>query len=194
MPLPPLHSRPATTAEGALSEIQGRWLRAAHPPVKEHAMATPGIPAGIHTVTPSLVIRDAARAIDFYKKALGATENSRFAGPDGKIMHASIKIGDSTIYVTDENVQMGAKSPLTLNGTPVTLHLYVQDADTLFKKAVDAGCKITMPIADQFWGDRYGQVQDPFGHSWSIATQKEQLNPDQMKKRAEEFFATQSRR
>jgi len=156
-------------------------------------MATPGIPAGLHTVTPSLVIKDAAKAIDFYKRALGAQENSRFAGPDGKIMHASIKIGDSTLYITDENLQYGAKSPLTLNGTPVTIHLYVQDADSVFKKAVDAGCKVTMPIADQFWGDRFGQVQDPFGHAWSIATQKESLTPDQMKKRAEEFFASQAR-
>ena len=146
-------------------------------------MATPGIPAGIHTVTPSLVIRDAAKAIDFYKKALGATENSRFAGPDGKIMHASIKIGDSTIYVTDENVQMGARSPLTLNGTPVTLHLYVQDADTLFKKAVDAGCKITMPIADQFWGDRYGQVTDPAGFHWAISQQIEVVSPEEAQER-----------
>jgi uncharacterized glyoxalase superfamily protein PhnB len=184
---------PGHDGRGALSEIHGRWHRAANPPVEEQAMATKGIPAGSHTITPSLVIRDAAKAIEFYKRALGAKENSRFPGPDGKIMHASMTIGDSPFYIVDENPQMGAKSPQTLGGTPVTIHLYVQDADALFKKAVDAGCKITMPIADQFWGDRFGQVSDPYGHGWSIATQKEVLTPDQMKKRAEEFFASQAR-
>ena len=157
-------------------------------------MATPGIPAGLHTITPSLVIRDAVKAIEFYKRAFGAQEEGKFPGPDGKIMHASIKIGDSHLYITEENLQYGSKSPQTLGGTPVTIHLYVEDADAVFKKAVDSGCTVRMPIDNQFWGDRYGSVGDPFGHTWSIATQKEQLTPDQMKKRAEEFFASQTRR
>jgi len=153
------------------------------------APAKKPIPEGFHSVTPSLVVRDAAKAIDFYKKALGAQELVRMPGPDGKIMHAELKIGDSIIFLGEENPQMGAKSPQTLGGCTGTLNLYVNDVDQTFKQAVSAGGRESMPVADQFWGDRYGTFVDPFGYSWGIATHKEDLSPAEMDKRAQEFFA-----
>src|SRR5437763_11676957 len=135
------------------------------------------IPEGLHTVTPQLVIRGAANAIDFYKKALGAQEVSRFSMPDGKIGHAEIKIGDSAIFINDEMPSPGgAKSPQTVGGCTTTLNIYVPDVDTTFKNAIAAGGKETMAVADQFWGDRYGAFTDPFGHTWSVATRKEDLS------------------
>jgi PhnB protein len=152
------------------------------------APAKKPIPEGFHSVTPSLVVRDAAKAIDFYKKALGAQELVRMPGPDGKIMHAEIKIGDSIIFLGEENPQMGAKSPQTLGGATGTLNLYVQDVDQTFRQAISAGGRESMPVADQFWGDRYGTFVDPFGYSWGIATHKEDLSPAEMDQRAKEFF------
>ena len=152
------------------------------------------VPEGIHTVTPHLTVKGAARAIDFYKLAFGATEVSRHAGPGGSIMHASIKIGDSVLFLNDEFPEMGAISPQSLNGTPVTLTLYVEDADALFKKATEAGAEIKMPIADQFWGDRYGCVKDPFGHMWAIASRKEDLTPEEAERRGREAMAQMSQR
>lgn len=155
------------------------------------------IPEGAHTVTPSLVIRDAARAIEFYKKAFGAEELSRMPSPDGKaIWHAELKIGNSMLHLADENLAMGSKSPQSLGDTPITLHLYVEDADASFKRAVDAGAKVKMPLSDVFWGDRYGQVTDPFGFHWSIATRIKDMTPEEMKKAGDEFarqFAQQSK-
>lgn len=142
------------------------------------------IPEGYHTVTPYLVVRDAARAIDFYKRAFGATEVMRMPGPGGKVMHAEIQIGDSRIMLGDENPQMGAKSPQALNGSPVSLFLYVEDVDAVYKQAVAAGAKQTMPPQDMFWGDRYGKLDDPFGHQWGVATHKEDVAPEEMTKRA----------
>ena len=157
--------------------------------------AARAVPKGLHTITPHLVVRDAAKAIDFYKRALGAEEISRFPGPDGRsIMHAEIKIGDSVVYLNDENPQMGARSPLSIGGTAVTLTCYVEDADALYNRAVGAGAKVQMPIADQFWGDRYGQVIDPYGHQWSICTRKEDLTPEEMQKKAEQFFAATAKK
>jgi len=153
------------------------------------ATAKKPIPEGFHSVTPSLVVRDAAKAIDFYKKALGAQELVRMPGPDGKIMHAEIKIGDSIIFIGEENPQMGAKSPQTLGGCTGTLNLYVQDVDQTFKQAVAAGGRESMPVADQFWGDRYGTFVDPFGYSWGVATHKEDLSPAEMDQRMKEFFS-----
>jgi len=148
------------------------------------------IPEGFHTVTPSLVVRDGAKAIDFYKKALGAEERMRMAGPDGKIMHAELKIGDSIIFLTEENPQMTqVKSPQTLGGCTGTLNIYVPNVDEVFSRAISAGAKETMPVADQFWGDRWGNLVDPFGYSWGIATHKEDLSEQEVGKRAEEFFA-----
>jgi len=152
------------------------------------------VPEGFHTVTPSLVVRDAAKAIDFYKKALGAQELVRMPGPDGKIMHAELKIGDSVIFLAEENPQMNVKSPQSLGGCTGTLNLYVPNVDELFRQAVAAGGRESMPVADQFWGDRYGTFVDPFGYSWGIATHKEDLNAEQMGKRAQEFFASMAQR
>ncbi|MBZ5505002.1 MAG: VOC family protein [Acidobacteriia bacterium] len=148
------------------------------------------IPEGLHTVTASLVVRDAAKAIEFYKKALGAQELSRMPDPDGKIMHAELKIGDSVIFISDENPRMAnIKSPQTLGGCTGALNVYVPNVDELFKQAIAAGGKEAMPVADQFWGDRYGSFTDPFGYSWGVATHKEDLSPKEMKERAQEFFA-----
>jgi len=147
------------------------------------------IPQGFHTVTPSLVVRDAAKAIEFYKKALGAQERMRMAGPDGKIVHAELQIGDSIIFLSDEMPQAPVKSPQTVGASTAVLNLYVEDVDSAFKRAVDAGGKVTMPLADQFWGDRYGSLVDPFGHAWGIGMHKEDLTADQIEKRAQDFFA-----
>jgi len=154
-------------------------------------MATPAksIPTGLHAITPTLTMRDADKAIDFYKRAFGAEERMRFQGPDGRsIMHAEIKIGDSIIFLSEENAQMGCRGPQSLGGTPVGLYLYVEYADHAFNRAVSAGAQATMPVGDMFWGDRCGQLTDPFGHKWSVATHKEDLTPDEIRKRAMSFF------
>ncbi|HXM93835.1 MAG TPA: VOC family protein [Candidatus Dormibacteraeota bacterium] len=142
------------------------------------------IPEGYHTVTPYLIVNDGARAIQFYKKAFGAKELMRMAAPDGKIGHAEIKIGDSPIMLADENPKMGARSPQSLGGSPVSILLYVADVDAVFNQAVAAGGKVDRPVADQFYGDRTGGLTDPFGHVWYISTHKEDVSPDEMKKRA----------
>lgn len=122
----------------------------------------------IHQVTPHLVCRGAAEAIDFYAKAFGAVEQIRLPGPDGKLMHACIQIGPSLVFLVDEMLEVGNRSPLDIGGTPVTLHLQVDDSNAVAAQAVSAGGTVMMPVADQFWGDRYGVVQDPFGHLWAI--------------------------
>jgi len=147
------------------------------------------VPEGCHTVTPYLTVRGADRAIEFYKKAFGAKELMRMPGPGGKsIMHAEIKIGDSRIFLSDEFPEMGSRSPQSLGGTANSLHLYVEDVDAAFKKAIAAGAKVQMPVADMFWGDRYGKLIDPFGHEWGLATHKEDLTPREIRKRADDFF------
>ena len=138
------------------------------------------VPDGMHTVTPHLVCAGAADAIEFYKRAFGAVETSRMPGPDGKLMHASVRIGDSTVMLVDEFPQWGAVGPNALKGSPVTIHLQVEDADALFKRAVDAGATVKHAIEDAFWGDRYGVLSDPFGHSWSIATHQRDLTPEEI--------------
>jgi PhnB protein len=149
------------------------------------------VPDGYHTVMPHLVVRGAAKAIEFYKKAFGAKELGRHSGPDGQsIMHAELQIGDSRVFLNDEFPAMGAVSPQALNGTPVTLHLQVEDVDGLFNQAVAAGAQVIMPVADQFWGDRYGQVADPFGHRWSMASHIRDLTPDQLKEAAAAAFSS----
>lgn len=148
------------------------------------------IPEGFHTIQPALVVRNALQAIEFYKKALGAQEISRMPGPDGKIMHAELKIGDSVFFLSEENPNMGfVKSPQSLGGSTVSLNVYVTDVDKAFNQAISSGAKETMPVADQFWGDRYGTLTDPFGYVWGIATHKENLTPDEVQKRARDFFA-----
>jgi uncharacterized glyoxalase superfamily protein PhnB len=151
-------------------------------------MAVKPIPDGYQTLTPHIVVSDAAKAIDFYKKAFGAEEIARAGGPGGKIMHAVVRIGNSLLMLNDEFPDMGAKSPKAFGGTAVTLHVYVEDADKIWQRAVAAGATVHMPIADMFWGDRYGVVVDPFGHHWSIATHKEDVPEQEMMKRAAAAF------
>ncbi|HEV8308833.1 MAG TPA: VOC family protein [Methylomirabilota bacterium] len=152
------------------------------------------IPRGYRSLTPALMVRGAAEAIDFYKRAFGARELTRMASPEGKIMHAELKVGDSVFFLGDESPEMGSKSPQTLGGVTGSLHIYVPNVDSAFKRAIDAGAQATMAIADMFWGDRYGKLRDPFGHEWGMATHKEDLTPAQQKKRGEEFFKQMGQR
>jgi PhnB protein len=142
------------------------------------------IPKGYHTATPYLIVKDAAKAIEFYKKAFGAAEMMRMTQPDGRVGHAEIKIGDSPIMLADEFPEMGARSPQSLGGSPVSILLYVQDVDALTNQAITAGAKVVRPVKDQFYGDRSGSLEDPFGHQWHIATHVEDVPPEEMKKRA----------
>lgn len=142
------------------------------------------IPEGYHTATPYLIIKGASKALDFYKKAFGATELLRMPQPDGRIGHAEIKIGDSPIMLADEFPEMGARSPQALGGSPVSIMLYVDDVDSFSKQAVAAGMKVVRPVKDQFYGDRSGSFEDPFGHQWHISTHVEDVAPGELQKRA----------
>ncbi len=156
---------------------------------KQDASGSPSrpIPPGMHTVTPHLICADAAEAIEFYEKALGAAELSRVPGSDGRLMHATIRVGDSVIMLMDEMPEWGALGPKALKGSPVTIHLYVDDADAFFERAVRAGAKVTMPLDDMFWGDRYGKFEDPFGHQWSVATHIRDVSSEEMQKAMQEM-------
>ena len=147
-------------------------------------MAVKPIPEGYHSVTPYLCAKGAAKAIEFYKKAFSAAERMRIMQPDGKVGHAELQIGDSVIMLADEFPEMGVRSPASLGGSPVSIHLYVEDADAMFKQAVAAGATVKRPVADQFYGDRLGGIVDPFGHTWWISTHKEDLSPEEIEKRA----------
>ena len=138
------------------------------------------IPEGMHSLTPHLVCAGAVAAIAFYKKAFNATGGGFLPGPDGKVMHAHIQIGDSALMLMDEFPEMGGFGPKSLKGSPVTIHLYVENVDAVFAQAVAAGAKVTMPVTDMFWGDRYGQLEDPFGHKWSVATHTRDLSPQEI--------------
>ena len=142
------------------------------------------VPEGYHSVTPYLVVDGAAGAIEFYKKAFGATEVLRMAAPGGRVGHAEIRIGDSLIMLADEHPDMGARGPKAFGGSPVTLHLYVADVDAVARQAVAAGAKERRPVKDQFYGDRSGTFEDPYGHVWHIATRKEDLAPEEIRRRA----------
>jgi PhnB protein len=144
------------------------------------------IPEGYHSITPYLAIKDAARAIEFYQRAFGAKEIMRMNTPQGKVSHAEIKIGDSILMLSEESLMSGIRPPQGLEGSPVSLFLYVEDVDSVFKNALSAGAKEQQPLATQFWGDRYGRLTDPFGHSWSLATHVEDVAPEEMGKRAQE--------
>ena len=150
------------------------------------------VPDGYHTATPYLIVKGAAAALDFYKKAFGATELFRMASPDGRIGHAEIRIGDSQIMLADEVPGMGYVSPQTLGGSPVSLMLYVPDVDQLFEQAIAAGGTAQRPVQDQFYGDRSGTLKDPFGHVWTISTHIEDIPPDEMRRRAETFMKNQA--
>lgn len=147
------------------------------------------IPENHHTLTPFLTVRDAARAIEFYKQAFGAKERGVMKGPDGKVMHAELMIGDSIIMLSDEFPEFGAVSPQTLGGSPMGLHIYVDGVDAAFDRAVQAGAQVEMPVMEQFWGDRYGRLKDPFGHKWSIATHTRDLSMDEMKQGMDDAMA-----
>ncbi len=152
------------------------------------------IPAGSHSVTPGLVVRGARKAIDYYKSVFGAKELSVMLGPDGRtVMHAELMIGDSKIYLGDELPEMGAVSPQTLGGSPVSLNIYTEDCDATFTRAVAAGATVKMPLTDMFWGDRYGKITDPFGHTWGISTHKEDVSEQEMEKRGKEWMASMAK-
>jgi PhnB protein len=154
-------------------------------------MAAKPIPDGYHTATPYLIVSGAARAIAFYKQAFAASEMMRMDGPDGKVGHAEIKIGDSRIMLADEYPEMGFRSPQSLGGAGVSILLYVEDVDSRFKQAIASGAKELREVKDQFYGDRSGTLEDPFGHVWTIATHKEDLTPEEMQKRSETFLKEQ---
>jgi PhnB protein len=147
------------------------------------------VPDGYHTLTPFLTVRDAVRAIEFYKAAFGAEERGVMKGPDGKVMHAELKIGDSIVMLSDEFPEFGAVSPQAIGGAAVGLHIYLDNVDAAFDRAVKAGAQVEMPVMDQFWGDRYGKLKDPFGHKWSIGTHVKDLSMDEMKKGMDEAMA-----
>lgn len=153
------------------------------------------VPEGFHTLTPHIVVKGAAKALEFYKKAFGAEEVARMPAPDGeRLMHAEMKIGNSLVMIADdfpEYCDGHSRTPQALKGSPVTLHLYVPDCDKAMERAVKAGAKVTMPAMDMFWGDRYGKVEDPFGHDWSISTHVKDLTPEEMAKAAAEAFSQQ---
>jgi PhnB protein len=154
----------------------------------------PAVPRGFRTLTPYLVVRDAARAIEFYKQAFGAKVRGVHSTPDGKVMNADLQIGDSILLLNDEFPGAKCTSPQALGGTTATVHIYVKDVDALFSRAVAAGAMVLMPLADQFWGDRYGQLLDPFGHCWSLATHKENLSPQEIEKRGQAIFAEMAKK
>jgi len=148
-------------------------------------MAAKPLPAGFHSVTPYLMVRGAARAIEFYKKAFGANEIMRLPDPGGNIAHAEIRIGDSVIMLADEAPERGNRAPPTVGGTPMYVALYVDDVDAVARQAVAGGAKLLIPVTDQFYGDRSGRLEDPFGHIWIVATHKEDMTPEEMQRRFE---------
>ena len=152
-------------------------------------MSVQAVPKGYHTITPFMTVRDAARAIEFYKQAFGAKEKGVMKGPEGKVMHAELVIGDSTIMLADEFPEFGSLSPQSIGGSGTGLHIYIEDVDSAFDRAVKAGATVEMPVADMFWGDRYGKLRDPFGHKWSIGTHKADLSMEEMKKGMDETMA-----
>lgn len=152
------------------------------PPVKP-------IPDGMRSITPHLVCRDAGAAIAFYQKAFGAEALARLPGKDGKLLHAMIRIGDSNLMLVDEYPEWGSFGPLALKGSPVTIHLYVEDVDAAVARAVAAGARVTLPVADMFWGDRYGKLEDPFGHQWSVASHTRDVSPEELQAEMEKQCA-----
>jgi PhnB protein len=155
-------------------------------------MAVKPIPEGYHTLTPYLSLDDAGKAIEFYKRAFGAEERVRMPAPDGRVAHAELQIGDSILMLSDMFEQSVGKTPKQLGGTTMGLFMYVEDVDEVFKQAIDAGATAKQEPEDQFWGDRFGRITDPFGHDWQIATHKEDLSPEEMEQRAKEAMASMS--
>jgi PhnB protein len=149
------------------------------------------IPEGFHSLTPHLVCEGAAKAMDFYMQAFGAVDLGRMPGPGGKLMHGTMRIGDSVLMLVDDFPEFGSHGPMALKGSPVVIHLYVQDADAAFAKAVEAGAQPVMPLADMFWGDRYGVLLDPFGHKWAIASHQRDLTPEQIEQEMHKMMQSQ---
>ena len=151
------------------------------------------IPKDYHSITPVLIVKNGDEAIEFYKKGFGVEERYRMKGPDGRVAHAELKLGDSVFMLSDEYPEMECHSPKTIGGSPVSMYVYVDDVDSVFNKAISAGAKALDPVKDQFWGDRHGRLVDPFGHLWSIATHKKDLSEEEMKKAAEAAFSQMSK-
>ena len=147
------------------------------------------IPEGANSVSAYLIVKDGQAALDFYAKAFGGTQAACLTAPDGSVVHGEIRIGNSTVMISQENLEWNMKSPETLGGSPVSLHVYVEDADAAYQTALDAGCTEIMPVSDMFWGDRYGKVVDPFGFQWGIATHVEDVEPEEMQRRSQAWFA-----
>jgi len=169
--------------------VPGKKGEVAMKAARKLTVAVKPIPEGYHSLTPMLTVRYAAQAIDFYRRAFGAEEIGRMHGPDGKtVMHAELKIGNSRLFLCDEVPEMECRSPETLGGSPTGIYLYVRDVDETFRKAVEAGATEKRPLEDMFWGDRTGSVVDPYGHTWDLATHREDVPPEEMKRRGEEFF------
>ena len=164
--------------------------KAAARPTSAAPKKVQAVPAGYHTVTPYLTVNDGAGALEFYKRAFGARETERMPGPGGKLMHAELRIGDSVVMLSDEFPGMSTcKAPKSLGGTTGSIFLYLPDVDPAFRKAVDAGCKVLMPLTNMFWGDRFGKLEDPFGNQWTMATHVEDVTPDEMRRRAADAMA-----
>ncbi|HXM56460.1 MAG TPA: VOC family protein [Candidatus Dormibacteraeota bacterium] len=158
-------------------------------------MAVNPIPEGFHSLTPSITVNDAAAAIEFYKRAFGAVELSRATAPDGKrVWHAEVQIGDSRLMLSDAFPEQGGHAPDPSGAVGFAIWLYVPDVDTVVQRAVEAGARVTMPVADQFWGDRFGGLIDPFGHNWAVATRRENVSEEEARKRAEQFSAAMEQR
>ena len=151
------------------------------------------IPKDYHSITPVLIVKNGDEAIEFYKKGFGVEERCRMKAPDGRVAHAELKLGDSVFMLSDEYPEMECHSPKTIGGSPVSMYVYVDDVDSVFNKAISAGAKSLDPVKDQFWGDRHGRLEDPFGHLWSIATHKKDLSEEEMKKAAEAAFSQMSK-
>ena len=151
------------------------------------------IPKDYHSITPVLIVKNGDEAIEFYKKGFGVEERCRMKSPDGRVAHAELKLGDSVFMLSDEYPEMECHSPKTIGGSPVSMYLYVDDVDSVFNKAISAGAKSLDPVKDQFWGDRHGRLEDPFGHLWSIASHKKDLSEEEMKKAAEAAFSQMSK-
>jgi PhnB protein len=151
------------------------------------------IPKDYHSITPVLIVKNGDKAIEFYKNGFGVEERCRMKSPDGRVAHAELKLGDSVFMLSDEYPEMKCHSPKTIGGSPVSMYVYVDDVDSIFNKAISAGAKVLDPVKDQFWGDRHGRLEDPFGHLWSIATHKKDLSEEEMKKAAEAAFSQMSK-
>ncbi len=189
-PAPARAKAPAKPAARAKPPARAKAPSKPPPSPVQTAERPRGVPGGQQTLTPHLIVRGAAAAIAFYQKAFGAVEVRRAPGPGGQtVLHADLTIGGSHLYLADEFPGMGGQAPPDLGGTPVTLHLYVDNADAVFEQAVAAGARVKVPLSNMFWGDRYGQLTDPFGHEWSVATHVEDVSPDEMKKRQQAAFA-----